>query len=245
MPVNDPLYQDQLDTFARLQADDFFSDVAVLLQRKGVTDSDIEVALSTLNTKSGKMGALAVVLMPELTPDSSESAGARYKITLAVQVIEQPLFNEGSDGTGKSAERLAERVRQLLQQSSFGRGSTWSFAGMEPISQGDGKISYGVKFARLGGDPFGDRLPTPAITATGSGPISITLVCADTVASLWYTLDGSYPWPGNPTAALFQPHTAVEVAIACTLRAAVYRSGYQPSNIASAIISAPAPQAPG
>lgn len=143
--MSDTLLQDQLDIAARLEADDMFSDLPVLVQRKGVTESDIELALSTLNTNSGKMGALLVVLMPALEPESPEAPGPRYRIISTVQVIEQPLFNLGDDGTGKSAEQLAERVRQLLHHAAFGRGSVWTFAGMEPVEQGEGKIAYGVR----------------------------------------------------------------------------------------------------
>lgn len=227
----DPLLQDQLDIFARLSADELFSDVPVLQQRKGVTESDIEVALSTLNTKSGKMGALLVVLMPTLDPVDPEAPGPRYRIIGTVQAIEQPLFNLGADGTGKSAEQLAERVRQLLHHCNFGRGSVWTFAGMEPVEQGEGKIAYGVRFARLAGDGADPRQPTPQLSAAG---LTVT-VSADPAASVYYTIDGTYPHAGNTAASLYS--APVTLSAAGTFRAVAYRTGYLPSNVATATIS--------
>lgn len=228
----DSLLQDQLDIHARLSADELFAAVPVLLQRRGVTEADVELALSTLNEKSGKMGALAVVLMPSLEPDSPESPGPRYRIVATVQVIEQPLFNLGDSGTGLSAEQLAERVRLLLHHASFGRGSVWTFSGMEPVEQGEGKIAYGVRVSRLYGDSYGNRLAVPTLTAAGA---TITATHPDAAAALWYTIDGSYPWPGNPAASLYA--APVVVAEPCTFRAAAYRPGYQPSSIATANVS--------
>jgi hypothetical protein len=233
--MNDRLQQDQIDIAARLAADDGFAAIPVLIQRKGVTESDIELALSTLNEKSGRMGALAVVLMPTLEPESPESPGPRYRILATIQVIEQPLFNLGATGTGYSAETIAERVRQLLHHCNLGRGSVWTFAGMEPIEMEGGKIAYGVRFGRLAGDGFGDRLPAPTITSSGSGPVMATLSCADAAAELWYTLDGSYPWSGNPQTTLYSDPIAI--AEPATLRAIAYRAACQASNTATATIS--------
>lgn len=233
--MSDTLLQDQLDIAGCLEADAFFSDVPVLVQRKGVTESDIEVALSTLNEKAGKMGALLVVLMPALQPDSPDAPGPRYRIIATVQVIEQPLFNLGDDGTGKSAEQISERVRQLLHHVSFGRGGVWTFAGMEPVEQGEGKIAYGVRVSRLAGDSTGARIPTPTITAAGTAPTTATITCADTAAALWYTTDGSYPWPGNPTATLYTAQ--VTLTAAATLRSVAYRADYQASNTATLTVA--------
>lgn len=230
--MSSALLQDQLDAFARLQADATFAAVPVLLQRKGVTESDIEIALGTLNAKSGLAGALAVVLMPTLEPDSPDAPGPRYRVVLSVQVIEQPLINLGDSGTGQTAEQLAERVRQLLHHASFGRGGSWAFSGMDPLEQGEGKISYAVKFSRLAGDASGDRLVPPGL-ALAAGIVTATH--ADAVAALWYTLDGSYPWPGNSTATLYTAPVALSAPT--TLRAAAYRTGYQASSISAITLS--------
>lgn len=242
----DSLLQDQLDIHARLSADELFETVPVLQQRKGVTEADIELALSTLNEKSGKMGALAVVLMPSLDPESPEAPGPRYRIVATVQVIEQPLFNLGDSGTGISAEQLAERVRLLLHHASFGRGSVWTFSGMEPVEQGEGKIAYGVRVSRLYGDSYGDRLATPTLSAAGS---TLTITHADPAATLCYTTDGSYPWAGNPSATSASAGAALALAPAssCVVRVAAYRAGYQSSSIATATVTVAAvpPASPG
>lgn len=229
--MSDTLLQDQLDIAARLEADATSGTVPVLIQRKGVTESDIEIALGTLNSKSNKMGALLIVLMPSLEPVDPESPGPRYRIIATVQAIEQPLFNLGDDGTGISAEQLAERVRQLLHHCNLGRGSVWTFSGMEPVEQGGGKIAYGVRLSRLAGDSTEARQPTPTLVAAGS---TITAT-ADPLAAVYYTLDGTYPHAGNTAATLYAaPVTMTEPG---TFRAVAYRTGYLPSNVATATIS--------
>ena len=231
----DPHFQEQTDFGARLEADEYFEDIPVLVQRKGVTESDVDVALAGLAEKGGKAGACVVVLMPELVPDSPDAPGPRYRLRAAVQVIEMVLVNLGQDGTGKGAEAIAERVRQILHHVSFGRGSVYTFAGMEPLSAGDGKISYAVRFERLAGDAWVAKVMRPVVTVTGSGPASVSITCGTAGAALWYTLDGTYPAAANPVAALYA--AALSISTACTLRCVAYLAGYQASDCADTSIS--------
>lgn len=228
----DSLTRDQEDFYARLSADPLFSDVKVLEQRKGVVESDIEVALATLNEKSGKLGAVAIVIMPDLVPSEKATAVPEYRVRAAVQVIAQAILNDGEDGTGKTAEILARRVRQLFHNFSGGHGGTFTFAGMEPIQRSPSEASYVATFTRLARDGDYPRLGQPLITPDeGAAPQNVTLTAADG-AAIYYTLDGSYPWSGNDEATLYS--APVAVATAATLRAVAYKDGYQSSDVASA-----------
>jgi hypothetical protein len=229
----------------RLAADPYFADIAVLEQRKGVTDADILQALSTLNEKTGKNGACVVVLMPSLKPENSNAPSPTYRIQLVVQVIDLPLFNLGTNGTGKSAEQIAQRVRQLCHLLSTGEKSVWVFSGSDPLPVEEGSNSYGVAFTRQSGDPHLPKVPNVQVEHSGTGPVTFALSCPDASAAIWYTLDGSYPWPDNPAAKHFLPYTAFDVSTSCTLLAVAYRSGFLASNIASATIAVAPPQAPG
>lgn len=236
--MSEDLDLEQEDFFERLKADPFFSDVTVLLQRKGVTDSDVDEALSVLNEKAGKIGACAIVLLPSQSPEDPNVPGPRYQIIQTVQIIEQPLFNLGDTGTGKSAEQISQRVRQILHHFSNGYGGTYNFAGLEPIAADAGKISYGVKFSRAGGDAAIAKATLPTISTTPAvGPATgwdITLTCATLGAAIWYTTDGSYPSSANANAHLYG--APFNQATAATLRAAAEKSGMQQSNVRQLVL---------
>jgi hypothetical protein len=230
--MSDPLQQDQEDIFSRLSGDATFSDVSVLLERRGVTESDIEIALSVLNTKAGKIGACAVVLMPTLQPNEPDAPGPEYFVEIGVQVISQALFNASAGGgTGKTAEDLALRVRQLLHRFDGGLGA-WSFARMEPILGDPGKVTYAVLFRRTAQDEALPKAPLPLIEPEGGAtPASVTLAAGDADA-IWYTTNGSYPSPSNATATLYT--VAIAIATPAILRAVAYKTNRQASNVASA-----------
>lgn len=240
----DPLEYAQAMFAGRLAADPYFADVAVLLEQKGVTEADIDQALAVLNPQGGKLGTCIVVLMPTLKPDNTNAPSPTYRIEIIVQVIDMPLIALGEQGNGKSAAQIAQRVRQLLHLYGTGERSVWTFAGQEPITQDPGRNSYGVAFARQSGDPHLPKVPNVQVDASGTGPVTISLSCADAAAEIWYTLDSSYPWPGNTAAVRFLPNTAVDVASACTLLAAAYRTGHMASNITTINITVADPQPP-
>jgi hypothetical protein len=217
----------QGDFAGRLGMDDYFADVTVLEQNKGATEDDVLQALSTLNEKVGKNGACVVVLMPELLPATPDVPGPEYRVRVTVQVIVQPLFNDGDSGTGKSAEQIARRVRQLLHNYDGGWG-TWTFAGMDPLPVTEGQVSYGVAFTRTGRHPRQVKLSLPM-----GDPDEAAVPCAVTLegpagADLYYTTDGTYPTPGAAGTTLYS--SAIAIAEPTTLRVVAYRAGSQPSN---------------
>lgn len=226
----DPLEQDQVDIAARLEADPYFEDVTVLKQRDAVLESDIERALSTLTEKDSKIGVCAIVLMPTLTIDGTNAPGPLYGVSLSVQVIENPTFNLNEGGTGKSAEQIAHRVRQILHHFVNGYGSTFSFAKLEPLPRPDGEISYGVTFSRKSGDTPLPKVEAPRLSATNeAAPATVTLTC-DTVGAvvIRYTTDGSPPCAGNAAALVYS--APFVQATAATIRAAASLTDFQQSN---------------
>lgn len=230
--MKDALELDQEDFFGRLLASPDLAEVEILLQRKGVTESDIETALSVLNSRveGGKIGACVIIIMPSLTPVSEDVPGPLYSINMVVQVIEQPMFNTGATGTNLTAEQLAQKVRMLFQHFSNGQGGTYAFAGMEPIAVAEGQISYGVRFQRQAGDTAAQIVTMPSISSTGpAAPATVTITCATAAAAIYYTTDGSYPSSANEAATLYA--APFVQATAATIRAAAEKTGLQQSNV--------------
>lgn len=231
--ILDPVVLDQEDIAARLSDDSFFSDIPVILERKGVTENDIEVALGTVNQKSGKAGVVAIVLMPTLRPSSQSAPGPSYRVAPSIQVIEMPLINLGETGTGKFVEQIATRVRQLIHYWNPGRGYVFDFFGQDPLPVRAGLRSYAVNFARLGQDDRSPKVANVLIDPEeGAAPATVTLSCPTAGAAIWYTLDGSPPTPGNAAALLYS--APIDVAAAATLRAAAFTDGLDASNISQA-----------
>jgi hypothetical protein len=223
----DPLRQDQEDIAARLAGDGYFADISVFEQRRGVTENDIERALSTITEKASKSGAAVIVLKPRLQPSEPDAPGPEYRILIEVQVITQPLVNDGDAGTQKETEAIAERVRLLLHRFGTTNG-TFSFAGMEAADVEEGKDAFIVGFTRLARYGCATQCGLPLLAPDeGSGTAEVTITSGTDGASIYYTLDGTYPRAGNGTlyAAPFAPGAGV------TLRAVAYKDGLLPSNV--------------
>lgn len=229
--THDPDYQVQLDCAARMEADPFFADIPVLVQRKGVTADEIRAFLGALNTKNGKAGAVAIVLQVKLTPRSGEAPGPEYTRQHSVQVIESPPVNDSELGTGKPAEQIARAVRRLLHFMQFAPRSALAFAGSDPDELEDGATGYTVKFTERCVDERGPKMPPPEISIDSSGPVVATLESAVAGAAIYYTTDGAYPAPGTATATLYA--APVTISASCTLRAVAYAAGYDASNVST------------
>jgi hypothetical protein len=227
----DPLEQDQADIYGRILSDEYFADVPVLLQQKGVTDAEVAQALGSLNEHTGKAGVVAIVLMPTLAPEPDNTPGATYKIRHTIQVIETPEVNrQAGTGIGKSAAQVAHRVRQILQWFHDGRAGSLALAGMEPAPVAEGSLSYLVHFERRDGDDALPKVAPVEISIAGDLPAAtVTLTCATPGAVITYTTDGSYPCGARPEAEVYGgPFVLAEAA---TLRAGAELAGHQQSNI--------------
>jgi hypothetical protein len=221
----------QEDIGARLEADEFFTHIAVLVQRKGVTESEIETALNVLNAASGKVGACAIVLMPTLSAPNANVPGPQFQIDFIVRVLENPTLNRDAGGTNKSAEEIALRVLHLLHHfTALGRVGTLYAAknAATPFAELDGIVGYDCQLSTMAGLPFADKVQTPGIAVAGVLPdVSVTITCGTAGASVFYTLDESYP--RNPGATLYT--APFSLAAAATIRAAAYLDGKISSDV--------------
>lgn len=228
---------DQDDMTARLTLDSFTGQTTVFSQRKGITENDIQTRLGALNQKNGLVGLVLIVLMPTLSSDPSNTPAPMYFTRYSVQVIDWPALRRTATGVRISAETMAERVRQILHFSSFGRGQSLFFDGMEPLAMQDpNQISYVVHFKKKGADTAVAKVNGVAISPlTGTAPQTLTMTCSTVGALIWYTVDGSYPSSLNPTAVQYT--APFSQATAATIRAAAELAGSQQGDPAQAILS--------
>lgn len=233
---------DQDDLTERLEGDELFAQtVFVFSQRNGITENDVNTALGAVNQINGKSGGVIIVLMPQLIPDAPDSPGPRYYVRYPIQVIDWPTMRRVQGGTGLSAELVAQRVRQIVHGTQFGRGQALYFDGLEvaPMRE-QTQVSYIVFFRRLGNDPQLARPGNVTITPNaGLAPITITMACATPGVDIWYTKDGSYPGPQNDDALIYMGAFSLDAG--AIVRASAVLTGYQQGDVTQAIFTGSPP----
>ena len=233
---------DQEDLGARLQAFAPLAAIKVLIQRRGVIESDVETALESLNSRGGKTGAVIIVLMPELIPEARDAAGPRYYVRYGIQTIVWPVAAlDPAGGAGYTAEELSEYIRQILHYVQLGRGNVLIFDGQRPETVKPGRVCWITYFRRLGVDQQIVKVSMPEITSAAiSGALEITLSCTPPAgqsysAAIYYTLDGSYPVAGGATSILYA--APFPISSPCTLRVTAFAADLQQSDCVEADIT--------
>lgn len=225
----------QADVAARLAADEYFSDITVLLETQGDIQNGIDRALKVLTSKGGKIGVAAVVATVNANVDSPNLQGPLFNdSSMEVVIFENPTFNDGDNGTGKPAVDIAVRVLQIIHHYiPAGLGTTVLAAPDALRSMGEvqpGTIAYRAKVLFQADGQVRGKVVTPTISPTsGSAPQEVTLACPTAAALIYYTLDGTYPAAGNGTLYTV-PFTVSEAAL---LRVVAHKSGSVASNAAA------------
>ena len=186
--------------------------------------------LAGLEKRNGKNGVSVTVVMPEVDEANQNLRALNGMLVVNVSVVENVMVNMGANGTGLSAEEVALRVAALLQHRSFAPGRVLMADGKlitpKPESLVQGKVEYVVRMKV----PF--ALAAPALVATPGYHVdgaSLTLTCETSGAAIYYTLDGSYPGPGNAAAVLYAGPVTLEEG-AFELRAAGHKAGLAASG---------------
>jgi hypothetical protein len=222
----------QLDAEARLKADPFFADIAIILQRDGVTEKEIERRLNVQKGRGGKVGACVLVLIPIADVNFPNVPGPRQALTVSFIVLVHPTLNNGTLGTGKEPEDIADKVLALFHQCSFGYGSVLVGAtnAIVPNDSFDGLVGQQVNLTTDAGNSPEAHVKWPTISASAeTAPATITLACATSGASIFYTTDGSYPSSTNTAAHTYS--APFNQATAALLRVAAEKADLLPSNV--------------
>ena len=232
------------DAFGALSSDAGFVYVPVYQSRTPLpADSDgnpivgatmlieekIQQALNGLDAKNGKSGIAVIVMLPSVKGESANSAAPAMRLHLAIRIVENRLVNESTGGTGITSSRLALHIIQVLNRRAF-RGGNPLYADIanmvnEVALPGDLKVHECAFIQNVTPDTL-PKVIDPSVSSAGN---AITLACSTADASLYYTLDGSFPGSANAAAQAYTAPFTLDPGI-YSLRFAAEKSGMQASN---------------
>lgn len=211
--------------------------VAVLLERRAVTEEAAKQMLAARNARGGKIGCCVIVMRPSFLPNQDD-ASLRGLLLQDLVVLEHPTLNEGSQGTLLSAEAVSLELLQLLAFVPMGANSRQVYSpapglSVVPDNTFDGLNGWRVRLQVAAACPRDTRCGLVLIDPSeGAAPQTVTLSCATPGATIRYTLDGTYPRDGNPSAQVYSSPLAITDA--CQLLAAADLAGLQQSGLSAA-----------
>lgn len=250
MNVIDILDRLPFELAARLESDPFFADIPVIVAVKGNISRQLEVKQAVITEKLGRRG-VAVIVLQVVADDVYEGVpAAPMKLRPSFQVMENVELNYDGQGTKKSARKISRQIVQNMKIASL-QGLVQSLKcarpAIEPVNAADladTMVCEQVNFECL---EFSDQqinFCLPPVLAQVGTTNTFTLATGTGGAAIWFTVDGSYPYPGDQDS--FPGSTSVQYtdAIALTpgtpvqVRACAYLDGYIPSSVTSQTVLA-------
>lgn len=211
-----------------IESHQYFCDIPVVVFDKGNVEKELATKTSVITSKGGKKG-VAVVIMPVIADDEeAELVFGPMTLRIGVQVVEQVELNNGPYGTGKSARKVARKLRDVIKPCRF-VGLTTDFVTekncITPVDMGKqlADLVRGYMFTCYTWEADDEELNQVAMPqfskVEDSGP-RLKMECATPGAQIWYSLDDSLPGPNRPGSLLY----AAPIAITddAVLRAAAF-----------------------
>jgi hypothetical protein len=223
---------------ARLEADPFFIDIPVVVFEEGNIKAEMDRKQALVTTKTGRRGVAVIVLQVVADDPYPDVMFNPLLLHPAFQVVELVELNRDPNGTGKSARKVARRIRDLLKIfGMYGVAKTMiaDEPCIEPVKLADelGKSvkAYQVNFRCLEDhDELLNQCSRPTFQVTGA---TLELLSETADAEIYYTIEGdpaecvgarTYPSKQNPLAHLY--NTALPIPDAgFIIRACAYPAG--------------------
>jgi hypothetical protein len=228
----------QDDCYYRLLGATELANIAFILQRRLLADSEIENLLRTVKGRNGKIGICAIVGMPTFSVPSPDAPGPVGNVEQSILVLEHPELNSGTSGTGTNAEEVCLEIVQQLHHfmpASVAQVLTARADAIVPDLSVENLVGYLVTLHTSGGLEKPAKVATPSITRAGSTlPDTVTITCATSGATIRYTTDGSNPSSGNAASLTYSVPFAITVA--GEIRAVASKASHHQSNTARLVI---------
>jgi len=184
----------QEDMVDRVRSDPFLGDVYCTHEDIADFEQEIQQSLALAGGDNRKPGAAIVWLGPSADDTMPNASFGPMDIHLRALVMEIPAINRAPGGTGLKALAIARRLVDLCKFYPPLNLGKFLRPGKPCITRATvdiAPIAYEVSFQSLEADTnLMVRVVTPSIVF-GSG--TCTLACATPLASMFFTLDESYP----------------------------------------------------
>ncbi len=186
--------------------------------------ADLAAEATTVWTERvpGKRGLAIQVRMPAIRAKTPNLPGPQEQIELTIKVFEDPLNNN----TGETCESVGDHLLQVVD------GWPYYNSMLAPDQRGPAlkpnydlpdRFTYDVIFvAELPRDQTA-RVVAPVVVDNNNG--TFTLTCADGLATIYYTVDGTFPIAGtSPIYAAPVPFSSPTTVITFATRPAYFPS---------------------
>jgi hypothetical protein len=249
MSINaiDVIDQLPLDLAAALQADDFFSDVPVIIAEKGNVKRTLSEKQAVLTDRGGRRGVAVVVLQAMADDPYPDLAFGPLKLRPAFQVVENVELNNDDRGTGKSARKVSRRIRDVIKPLRLA-GLVTEFVPDEPCiipvnlaEEPKTTIAYQVNFTCYESDTEEiSQVVKPVVAIFPASTPQIQITCETEGALIYYTIDDSFPAPpdkvSGSTAVIYSSPIVIPVE-GFRIRAAAWKSGMIASQVERAWVN--------
>jgi hypothetical protein len=233
---------------ARLECDDFFADIPVVVAEKGNIAAELARKQAVITEKGGKRGVAVIVLQIIADDEYQSPAFGPMRLKPAFQVVENVELNNDENGTKKSCRKVARRIRDVVKPLRL-VGLTTDFQTDKPCIEpvplakelGDSIVANQVNFLcyECDSEPI-SQVSMPQFFGAGGSDPQLEVTCETAGADIWYTLDDSYPVPTtiNPdsTATLYAGQIPIPAA-GFTVRAGAFLTGSIASQVNCAAVT--------
>jgi hypothetical protein len=229
----------QPDVYNKLLSEAYFANIAIFATREKRLDTEVNKALSGLQSRNGKSGATIEVLMPTLRTALPDTAGPVCVLEQKFIVKEQPTVNLGANGTGLTCEQIAVNLAQTFQLFFLGGPMQGFYAApsfYKYVEAGRDKPFVAIQ-VELNATFVLTPLQRTAAPAAAAAAQTVTLTDEQPGggSAIYYTTDGSFPGSGNPNAMEYT--TPFTVASGTTVRTAAYNGALQGSMVDTFVVT--------
>lgn len=232
----------QQDCLGLLMSSKNLASVNIVLEKKFIVQSQIELDAIWVTVRNGKSGCGVLIEVPEIESENGNMSGPPQVVALTFVSFQNGDAAFTDEGSGLFAEQVEQFVLDALHLQSFGAFGT--------VQADKGNLSSpardypGINARRLTlkiKPRASAQTPRTSALQLAINNGLATLTCATAGAKIVYTLDGSFPsdpavavdpLAAAPINAASQIYAApFAVASGQNIRAAAYADGFNPGEI--------------